>query len=68
MNWHSLCSEAARVHLDVVAKEARMLELETRARTAEGRAEGAWNRLMASVGPAHIGASSRASGTQTDGH
>lgn len=49
MTWHDICFQAALVRLDLDVAEAELLELETRATTAEGRAEGAWERLMATM-------------------
>lgn len=49
MNWHALCIQAGLVRLDLDVAEASTLELETRATTADGRAEGAWRRLMAAA-------------------
>lgn len=49
MTWHELCFQAGLVRLDIDVAEATMLELETRATTADGRAEGAWERFMALV-------------------
>lgn len=50
MTWNALSFQVALLRLDLAVAEARMLELETRATTADGRADGAWERLMAMTG------------------
>lgn len=50
-DWDKICIEAGRVLLDLDAAEAEMIELETRATVADARAEAAWERFLAKVGP-----------------
>lgn len=50
MHWHDICFEAHRVRLDLNIAEAELIELETRATTADARAESAWERFLALAG------------------
>lgn len=46
VNFHALCFQASLLFIDLDVREAKDLELQTRARDADARAEGALQRLL----------------------
>lgn len=50
MTWDAIIVNVSALRIDVACAELRDLELKTRATDADGRAEGAWTRLMKMAG------------------